>query len=295
MHSFGGGSDGAQPLTAGLVNMNGTLYGTTSCGGAYGNSACFSGGSGGTGGTFFSVTTGGAETVLYSFGSGSDGSIPTAGLVDVGGTLYGTTQAGGIYGKGTVFSINTKGTEKVLHSFGNGSDGSDANASLVVVKGVLYGMTARGGTKNRGTVFSISTSGMEQILYRFRKVPDGSVPEASLVYAKGKLYGTTVYGGSKEPKSDPYCCGVVFSLTMAGKEKVLHSFGKGSGDGWDPVAGLIDVKGKLYGTTINGGKYTQGDTLGGTVFSISLTGTESVLHSFSGGSDGYNPNASLSM
>ena len=47
----------------------------------------------------------GNEKVLHSFGYGSDGATPLAGLIDVNGTLYGTTSAGGTYGDGTVFAL----------------------------------------------------------------------------------------------------------------------------------------------------------------------------------------------
>jgi uncharacterized repeat protein (TIGR03803 family) len=87
-----GTADGAWPW-AGLINMNGVLYGTTAGGGAF------------SWGTVFSVTTGGKETVLHSFGKSGDGSFPQAGLIGVNGTLYGTTSEGGTLGYGTVFSI----------------------------------------------------------------------------------------------------------------------------------------------------------------------------------------------
>jgi uncharacterized repeat protein (TIGR03803 family) len=60
-----------------------TYYGTTAGGGVNGN------------GTVFSVTTTGAERVRYSFDSGADGAYPYAGLINVNGTLYGTTLQGG--------------------------------------------------------------------------------------------------------------------------------------------------------------------------------------------------------
>jgi uncharacterized repeat protein (TIGR03803 family) len=57
-------------------------------------------------GTVFSISvTGAGERVLHSFGSSVDGKSPMAGLLDVGGTLYGTTSSGGGYDKGTVFSL----------------------------------------------------------------------------------------------------------------------------------------------------------------------------------------------
>jgi uncharacterized repeat protein (TIGR03803 family) len=145
LHSFGGGSDGGQPLD-GLIAANGTLYGTTPGGGrGYG--------------TVFSITPRGAYKVLYAFGGNSrsgDGSWPQTGLINVNGTLYGTTAGGGAYGWGTVFSVTSAGTETVLHSFGNGSDGSDPLAGLINVNGTLYGTTNFGGTYGYGTVFSIN-------------------------------------------------------------------------------------------------------------------------------------------
>src|ERR1700722_5214624 len=82
---------------------------------------------------------------LYSFGKGSDGQQPKAALIDVNGTFYGTTYAGGVYADGTVFSMSTTGTEKVLYSFQGGSDGANPSASLLAVKGVLYGTTEHDG------------------------------------------------------------------------------------------------------------------------------------------------------
>ena len=100
--------------------MNGTFYGTTIAGGAY---TCYTNPPFGCG-TVFSVSTSGAENVLHSFGDGhSDGKGPDSGLIDVNGTLYGTTYVGGASGGGTVFSITTSGTEQVVHSFSNGSQG----------------------------------------------------------------------------------------------------------------------------------------------------------------------------
>ncbi len=78
--------------------MKGTLYGTTSWGRAYGSGTS-------SGGTVFSITTSGKEKVLHSFGKGSDGADPRAGLIHVNGTLYGTTAEGGAHGDGTVFAL----------------------------------------------------------------------------------------------------------------------------------------------------------------------------------------------
>jgi uncharacterized repeat protein (TIGR03803 family) len=276
------GYDGAGPV-ASLINVNGALYGTTSGGGIHTCSA-----SGVECGTVFGLSTTGLEHVLHNFGGTPDGNFPYAGLVDMNGTLYGTTANGGTYGYGTVFSITTGGTETVLHSFGYGSDGAQPMAALIAVHGNLYGTTLYGGyascsasTDGCGTVFRISPSGEERVLHIFQGKTDGLFPLAGLLDVKGTLYGTTVGGGDGG--------GTVFSITPAGKETVLYSFPEVA-DGSGPEASLIDVKGTLYGTTEGGGSADWG-----TVFSVSETGTnERVLHSFSdSGSDGFRPVSSL--
>jgi uncharacterized repeat protein (TIGR03803 family) len=154
LYSFQGPPDGSDPFS-GLINVNGTLYGTTFSGGKAGcqnNFGC---------GVVYSITTSGSEKVLYRFKGGSDGGNPLASLVDVNGTLYGTTYGGGANGLGTVFSITTSGGEQVLHSFG-GSDGAQPRAELTDVNGTLYGTTYSGGYekgcggKGCGTVFALT-------------------------------------------------------------------------------------------------------------------------------------------
>jgi uncharacterized repeat protein (TIGR03803 family) len=43
--------------------------------------------------------------VIHSFGGSGAGADPHAGLVNVGGTLYGSTDRGGVHGRGIVFSM----------------------------------------------------------------------------------------------------------------------------------------------------------------------------------------------
>ncbi|MGA8535344.1 MAG: choice-of-anchor tandem repeat GloVer-containing protein [Candidatus Tumulicola sp.] len=274
LYSFAGGTDGYRPQ-ADLVNVDGTLYGTTSSGG----SGC--GPSGGCG-TVFSITTSGMETVLYRFAGGpSDGTAPVAGLISVSGTLYGTTAGGGAHGNGTVFKVTTAGKEKVLYSFAGGTDGANPCATLTNVNGTLYGTTRQGGANDFGTVFQVTTSGVESVIHRFGGGTDGKEPLASLLNVNGTLYGTTYFGGANSE-------GSVFSVTTSGTESVLYSFGGSSGDGDFPEAGLINLNGTLFGTTYQGGSRNRG-----TMFSVTTSGTESVLYSFGGNPDGQNPHAGL--
>jgi uncharacterized repeat protein (TIGR03803 family) len=283
LYSFTGGTDGANPI-AGLVrDTAGNLYGTTeyggdlTCGDGYG---C---------GTVFVVDKSGNETVLYSFtGTGGDGADPAAGLVrDSQGNLYGTTQAGGASGYGTVFMLDKTGTETVLYSFtGTGGDGAYPYAGLVRdSRGNLYGTTYAGGTSDSGTVFVLGKTGKETVLYSFSGAPDGAYPlYGSLLRDwKGNLYGTTEEGGV-------YGYGSVFKLARTGKETVLYSFTGSGEDGAYPYAGLVrDAKGNLHGTTYELGGWPRY----GTVFKLGTTGTEKVLHHFTGGNDGAHPCAGL--
>ena len=277
LHSFiAEDYDGILPV-AGVTNVNGTLYGTTKLGGTHGSY-----------GTVFSLTTDGTEKVLHNFSLHPDGGWPVASLIAVNGTLYGTTQHGGEtlnITRGTAFSITTDGTYQSLYSFGAAPDGDRPDAALIAVKGTFYGTTGEGGVHDRGTVFSLTTSGTENVLHSFGKGNDGRQPQASLIEVKGRLYGTTKGGGK-------YGRGTVFSITPSGAEKVLHSFGNGT-DGVYPVASLVDVKGTLYGTTEYGGAYSCGSFGCGIVFSITTSGTEEVLHSFGSGTDGTLPQAGL--
>ncbi len=189
--------------------------------------------------------------------------------------------------------------ETVLYSFTGspeGPDGALPDSGLIAdSSGNLYGTTVEGGASGQGTVFKLSPGGIETVLHSFTGFPsDGAYPEAGLIAdSSGNLYGTTVDGGASGCFGvGGVGCGVVFKLSPGGTLTVLHSFTGGS-DGATPVAGLIvDSSGNLYGTTPQGGvgSCTRGC---GVVFKLSPNGTETVLYSFTGGSDGSGPAGGL--
>jgi uncharacterized repeat protein (TIGR03803 family) len=119
---------------------------------------------------------------------------------------------------------------------------------------------------------------------------DGANPFAGLVLdSAGNLYGTTQHGGASA-NCGSAGCGTIFKLTPVRKFTLLHSFTGQPMDGAIPSAGLItDSAGNFYGTTESGGASGNG-----TVFKLSPTGVETVLHSFAGfPSDGTDPEAGL--
>ncbi|HLW89080.1 MAG TPA: choice-of-anchor tandem repeat GloVer-containing protein [Terriglobales bacterium] len=220
--------------------------------------------------------------VLYSFTGVEDGGQPYAQLVsDDVNNAYGTTAVGGDLsscggtGCGVVFRIQRSGGYKVLYAFTGGTDGANPWSGLLRdASGNLYGTTEAGGAFGFGTVFKIGPSGRKTILYNFAGGTDGAYPFGALITdGAGNLYGTTYKGGASS-------AGTVFKVSAAG-ETVLYSF-KGGTDGQNPYAGLIrDAAGNLYGTTFGDGIVTHG-----TVFRLTPSGKETVLHVFTGGSDG---------
>jgi uncharacterized repeat protein (TIGR03803 family) len=277
--------DGRGPLWGGLLDLDGTLYGTTYRGGSSGD------------GVVFNLTTGGVETVLHSFTGGtSDGKSPSAALINVNGTLYGTTsEAGGIRecpvssrytaDCGTVYSIGASGSERMLHAFGSGYDGKFPSGPLIDVNGALYGATVEGGSNNDGTVYTIGASGSESVLHSFSYSDDGARPSGSLIEVNGTLYGTTTRGGK-------FNRGTFYSISTSGSEKVLYSF-KGPPDAGYPAGRLLSLNGRLYGTTKGGGEEGCDTNYGydgcGTIYSVSTGGKEKVLYVFTGGADGALP------
>ncbi|MGO8671962.1 MAG: choice-of-anchor tandem repeat GloVer-containing protein, partial [Capsulimonadaceae bacterium] len=250
-----------------------------------------------------------SEAPLYLFGSGespngpyTDGAEPTDLIQATDGTFYGLTAEGGTASEGTLFQLDPLGNETILHTFGDGTvanDGSVPCGLILANDGNFYGTTTYGGSTTGtdptgygyGTVFRMTPDGVVTILHSFG---DGSVandaakPKAGLVQATdGNFYGTSLAGGSAG-------VGTVFRVTPSGGVTILHSFGDGSveNDGTQPIATLIQgTDGKLYGTTEAGGAAGYG-----TAFSMSISGGETVLHSFADGSvpsDGSEPWAPL--
>ena len=291
LYSFKGAPDGTNPPGGLAIDAKGDIYGTTQFGGT---GSCNSGGQGC--GTVFKLV-GEKEIWVYSFKGAPDGAVPSANLTADGkGNFYGATAYGGIgagtctsdgnVGCGTIFKITSGGKETILYRFKGGKDGNGPDGGLVIdAEGNIYGTTAAGGgSANCGTVFKVTTAGAETVLYRFcseANCADGSVPGGDLARdTVGNLYGTTSGGGA-------YAGGAVFKLAANREETVLYSFcvNADCSDGGFPYGGVvIDADGNLYGGTSFGGASGYG-----TVFEVSPSGQETVLHSFTGPPDGSVP------
>jgi uncharacterized repeat protein (TIGR03803 family) len=244
-------------------------------------------------------------TIVHSFTGGSDGGLPFGGLVlDSKGNLYGTTLGGGanpLCVCGTAFQLvpepNGTWTETVLYSFGsalNQSDGTSPQGPLTFDgKGNFYGTASGGGASASGAVFELTPTASgpwtESVLYSFAGRSDGYTPYSGVVLdSSGSLYGL-IYGGS-------HGFGAVFELVKAANgtwtKKTLYNFTNGNDGGYPSGTLLFDQAGNLYGVAEEGGTHDYG-----VVFKLTHgsngTWTESVAHSFAGGTGGSYPSGGL--
>jgi uncharacterized repeat protein (TIGR03803 family) len=288
LHSFTG-SDGSQPSSGLTSDGAGNYYGTTIGGG-----------------------TSGFGTVFELSPNGADGGQPASGVVrDSSGNLYGTTAFGGSgctgTGCGVVFKLSMSGsawTETVLYTFTGGADGRTPNGVILDASGNLFGTTNGGGdSSGDGVVFELSPNSngtwTESVIHFFTGGTNGGrSPNGSLVFdSAGRLYGTTSFSGNGGG-------GLVFRLTPNGTggwtAGFLHNF-SGRQDGSVPNGGLVfDAKGNVYGTAQEGGNLADCNRFGcGVVFKLSrkLGGgwNETVLHPFTGGTDGGVPLAGVAI
>ena len=298
LHTFEN-TEGANPQAALIQDSAGNLYSTAEYGGSY------------QAGTAFRLTPTGTFSVMHNFGSPStDGSRPQSPLLADGtGNFYGTTYVGGNscgdFQCGTVFKIDSSGNESIVHAFGpsSSSDGAFPVAGLIAdAAGNFYG-TTWGGSNNSSAysvAYQLTPSGSETILHNFSGGSDGIRIYSPLVMDNsGNLWGTTYAGGGTGCGGSG--CGTIFRLAKTSSgwtETVTYRF-SGGADGANPYAGLTWDPNRhvFYGATEFGGAPSgcAADTNGcGVLFQFDATGTtETVLHNFSGQSDGGQPVANL--
>jgi uncharacterized repeat protein (TIGR03803 family) len=254
--SNGNALDGAGPVGGLVFGNDGNLYGTTEVGGT--NEI-----SNGGAGTIFRITPAGMLTTLRSFFDDVDGSTPDAGLLVVGGVLYGTASQGGVApgllgtGNGTVFKIRMNGAFAVVYDF-PGLDGLNPSAELTMDdQGNLYGTTEYGGIFGQGTVFKYATNGAYTVLTNFDS-GNGAVPDGQLLrLADGSFLGTTLDGGAYSSE------GTIFKVATNGLLSTIYSFGSVPLDGAQPWSGLtLAPDGNYYGTTSAGGAQKIGMIFG---------------------------------
>ena len=251
LHTFTGTPDGAEPQVENLVfDSSGNIYGTTQGGGMYDSGV-----------TFELIPSGGGytESILHSFGLGTDGRGPLEGVVfDTAGNVYGTTALGGTGNPetcmgscGTVYQLvpsNGGWVENVLFNFDR-TNGQHPFGSLIIDgSGNLYGTTVLGGQNGGGVVYKLAPSGggfTYSVLYSFSSCGSrGGLAED----AAGDFFGVCYGGGANQD-------GWIFELSNCSQGCIandLHDFSGSDGSApWG--APVLDANGNLYGTTTSGG------------------------------------------
>ncbi len=213
--------------------------------------------------------------VFHTF-TGADGANPVGQVLrdNKTGMYYGATRNGGSFGLGVVYKMDILGNETVLHNFAGGADGANPVGAVVRdASGNVYGITGAGGSMLRGTLYKIDASGSESVLHAFSDSPlSGPILDSA-----GNLYCTASRAGT-------FGVGAVLMFDSSGQETIIYSF-TGGPDGSYPEGTLFrDSVGRLYGTTLYGGAFGQGE-----IFEIDTSGNETTLYSFTGGTDGASP------
>jgi uncharacterized repeat protein (TIGR03803 family) len=297
LYTFTGSTDGGIPIGRLIRDHAGNLYGITSLGG---DPTCSCG-------TVFQLTPTGSLNTLHAFLGGADGSQNQGqaelGLLMINDNLYGSASFGGVsgcdgsLGCGVLFEVTLAGVETVLYRFTGHADGAFPQDLINDEAGNIYGET--GGSYlpgNGGTIFKLNTSGNLTTLYTFPEGAAGTSPRWRLLRTpQGVFYGVTQFGGNTTTCAlGTVGCGVAFSVNAQGTEQVLHTFGETAGDGEEPSGGLLDDAGNGYGTTFYGGTVTSTCTFGcGVVSRGTAGGNYSVIYSFTGAADGFNPAGGL--
>jgi uncharacterized repeat protein (TIGR03803 family) len=280
LYTFGNGYDSDTssrrfPSGALVSDGAGNFYGMTSRGGIQDE------------GTLFKITATGNYTeilpnLLPIYPSG-------ALAIDSNGNLYGASTGGpnphplGVPISGKIFKITFDSSgyptpPQIL---------CDPISAQLVSDGMggFYGATSGGGGNGKGAIFKLTNTPACQTIYSFNGGSDGAFPAGPLSSnGAGNLYGVTSTGGISNG-------GVIFKITNTGSYSHIYSFPPSSGSSISAdlnSAPVIDGAGNLYGTTRTGGASNKGS-----IFKIDNVGNYSLLHSFSGGSDGANPYGQL--
>jgi uncharacterized repeat protein (TIGR03803 family) len=146
-------------------------------------------------------------------------------------------------------------------------------------------------------LFQTSNGWRIKVLHAFTTALQGIDASGRLLLdSAGRLFGTTIEGGNSTCSGG---CGTVYQLTppttgTAWTFRRIFSFNGSDGISPSPDSLIEDAAGNLYGTTVEGGSLSNGE-----VYELSPLASgvwrQTVLHSFTGGTDGGSPGAGLTF
>lgn len=195
--------------------------------------------------------------------------------------LWGMTLRGGSNGGGTIYRVNADNGQylKIVHDFPLEVPGRDPDDRMTLgSNNKFYGIT--GGPAEETTLYEWEpgTNAFRSLwLFKFPVFEPYGVP---ILASNGKLYGTTTYGGFN-------ISGTIYSFDLNTNEfKVEFQFTNPDVQGGTPAGQLIEISGKLYGVTYQGGNATG---FGGVLFEYDIaTKTLVPLYNF-GNTSGRRP------
>lgn len=247
LFNFDGDNTGVAPTI--LVEVaEGTLYGTTSGGGADKSGTLFK----------YSIDSNTFEK-KFDFARASTGGSPSLSLtIGTNGNLYGLTRDGGVNNRGVIYEYNIaleSYTKKFDLTLENGN--TPTGKLIEVGNNKFMGLTNLGGSNNDGVIFEfdIQTNTYTK-KFDFELSSAGKNPKGSFVMASnGKLYATAEKGGyglsgtlyQYDFENDSFEKKIDFNYAENGKN-FKAGFAKGN-------------NGKLYITTSAGGNNLSYGTL----------------------------------
>jgi len=276
LHDFNPGAGGPATLYDLAIipqGRDGDLYGTSEYGGSS------------NAGTVFKISPTGAPTIIASLDS-TTGDHPLCGLTfGTDGNFYGVTDQGGSFGAGTVYQVTPTGTVKVLHNFTNGADsGGPTCPPVQASNGNFYGVTTGlvSGSQGVSTFYRVTSTGTFTTLHTFAN-SEGQHCSGITLGIDGNFYGACELDGANGD-------GTLYKVSTAGKVTVLHSLNGTNGLNEQGGFFVQANDGNFYGVGYNGGPSNYG-----VIFQLKPTGAYKVIHNFTGGADGGNPNADLTL
>ncbi len=221
------------------------------------------------------------------------GSIPSEAFTILGNATTTTTTTG-------PECASSNGNFEIIHNFTASEQSPAPSLAIDQGTGKIFGATGTGGSHGLGLAYQLASSEQNWTftqLYSFLGGANGQNPASEIIGPERAIYGTGDGGIPNCGSSGNQYCGVVYRLNppptawlnaLPGwNETVIYSF-TGNTDAWSPNGNLVfDRSGNLFGTAVYGGAYGQG-----AIYEVKPSNsgwTETVIHGFTGGSDGGQP------
>ena len=225
-----------------LTYFNGKLYGIT----AHGEN--------GVGALIeFDPATGDYEAKVHFGGDSTSGFESYCTMVVLNDKLYGTTANGGTEGGGVIFEYDPIADVYLdIMQIPLTSGLTIPGSHMIVFDDILYGLNTALGEFNGGTLWTYDPTINELTKkFDFEEVATGRIPTGKLLESNGLLYGTTLLGGVNGS-------GTLFSYDPT-TELVTKLFDfEADANGAQPVGGLVELDGKIYGVARTGGTSGHG-------------------------------------